>query len=60
MTASSETENVASESRPLSRLNRPMRDLIVRAHRERGLLLRDLIASAVRTVSRAVTDRPAR
>jgi hypothetical protein len=59
VTASSEAENIASKSRPLSRLNRPTRDLIVRAHRERGLLLRDLIASAVRKISGAVTGRPA-
>jgi hypothetical protein len=57
VTAGLGTETVASTSLPLSRLNRPIRELIVRAHRERGLLLRDLIASAVRAVTRAVIGR---
>ncbi|MBN9086478.1 MAG: hypothetical protein J0J01_06180 [Reyranella sp.] len=45
-----EANDSASKGWPLSSLNRPTQDMRLAAHRERGRLLRSLIASAVSTV----------
>jgi hypothetical protein len=40
-----------AKSKLISRLNQPTRELIVRAHRQRGLILREMIARLVRNIS---------
>jgi hypothetical protein len=51
VTTNSEAENLTPMSPPISRLNRSHRELILAAHRERGLQLRAMIAGAARKVS---------
>lgn len=57
MTTNSEARGSTSRSRPISRLNRPPRVLVLAAHRERGVLLRAMIVSVADNVRRAFTSR---
>jgi len=57
MTATSEAGTFPSKSQPFSRLNQPTRDLVLAAHRERGLLLRAMIGRAAGKVSLAFASR---
>ncbi|MBN9087116.1 MAG: hypothetical protein J0J01_09425 [Reyranella sp.] len=57
MTTNSEGKNVPSKGELISRLNRPTREQVLQAHRERGLMLRGLIAGAVRWVALACAGR---
>jgi hypothetical protein len=57
MATNSEDETVPSKGEPISRLNRPIQDLVRQAHRQRGLLLRGLIVRALRWLAlRAQVD----
>ncbi|MBS0522921.1 MAG: hypothetical protein JSS04_04720, partial [Proteobacteria bacterium] len=53
MSTNSEAQTFVPENRPISQLNRPTRDLILAARRERGLVLRASIASLVHKVALA-------
>lgn len=46
-----EANDFMSTSRPLSRLDRPTRELILAARRERGRVLRGMIVSAARKLA---------
>jgi hypothetical protein len=49
----SEAKDFMSKSRPISRLNWPTQEQLLAARRERGLVLRAMIASIARRVSLA-------
>ena len=52
-----EAHDLASKGRPISRLDWPTPEQLLAARRERGLVLRAMIVSVARKVSRAFASR---
>ena len=50
MATNADARDFTSKSPTISRLNRPTRELVLAAHRERGLLLRAMIADLIHEV----------
>ena len=57
MCTDSKADNLASKSRPISRLNWPTPEQLLAARRERGLVLRAMVVGVARKVSRAFARR---
>ena len=60
MCPDSKADNLASKSRPISRLDWPTPEQLLAARRERGLVLRAMIVSVARKVSLAFASRRTR